>query len=235
MTRRVYSYFVPARVPRARWVHEGPLVRRVVYALGCYLGLRRANLLGLRWSGIDLENGTCTVLRTKNGAPVCFALHFPGLHALLRAWHEHPGRPAGDALVLGDLGCRAGREAQVLRADLKVAEVTREILFSGDPKVEPLRLHDAARHAGHLGEARRHATQLDHRQNRTLTGAMVERYTRAARTLADIHAGGFPELRGAFPNLPMVADASARKARRSNYSRPRTGPNTGSGCTGVCG
>jgi len=51
-------------------------------ALGYSTGLRKTNILHLRWGDIDLENGTCYVDRTKNGSAFATGLHSKIIEAL---------------------------------------------------------------------------------------------------------------------------------------------------------
>jgi integrase len=57
--------------------------------------------MSLRWSAVDLERRTITVLRTKNGRPQVSALSARAAEALRRLPHRNP-----DALVFE---CKAGR------------------------------------------------------------------------------------------------------------------------------
>lgn len=58
-----------ARLLDRRW---GKLPALIITAY--HTGLRVGNLLALRWRDVDLEAGTVTVLRTKNGQPMVSAL-----------------------------------------------------------------------------------------------------------------------------------------------------------------
>jgi integrase len=122
-----------------------PLARRVLYALAVYTGQRKGSLFALKWKHVDFDHGTLASFKTKTGAAQYFVAD-RGLMSVLKAWHEHRGKPSDDeAIVLeAEIGCEARRLATALRdEDLKAAKVTRAILFEDDAKnVEPLRFHD---------------------------------------------------------------------------------------------
>jgi integrase len=185
-----------------------PVGRRILYALGVYTGLRKGSLYALKWSGIDFQNGTITALKTKTGRSAFFAGH-PSLMALLKLWHQHQGEPGPEELVVADVGCQRGREAQALRADLKLAGVTRAVLFSDEPTVEPLRFHDLR--ATFATWARRDNMTDAWISERTghQTGEMIDRYARAAATLRDLAYEPFPAIARAVPELAPLATALA--------------------------
>ncbi len=51
-----------------------------------HTGLRRGNLLGLRWSWIDWDNRVIRVPRTKNGKPHAVPLSATAYATLKRLW-----------------------------------------------------------------------------------------------------------------------------------------------------
>lgn len=57
------------RVMDAKW---GRLTALIVIAY--HTGLRKSNILNLKWADVDLVAGTATVTRTKNGEPIVAAL-----------------------------------------------------------------------------------------------------------------------------------------------------------------
>ncbi len=197
---KLFSYLLPPEllaVLRCPTVEVG---RRVLYALAVYTGLRKGSLFALTWKHVDLENGTIAALRTKTGVALYFEID-PGLVWVLAKWRERCGHPSGDELVVRDLDCPKGREAQTLRADLRAAGVAREILFSDDGNVEPLRFHDAR--ATFATWAKRAGKGDGWITDRTghVTAKMLARYSRAARTLEDLRIVPFPSLVGSIPEL----------------------------------
>ncbi len=81
-----------ARVLDRRW---GRMVALIVMAWHC--GLRKGNLLGLRWGEVDLVGRTVTVIRTKNGDPITSPLSTRCVNELARMPVQHP-----HALVFGN-------------------------------------------------------------------------------------------------------------------------------------
>ena len=86
-------------VARLLDTHWGRLTALTLVAF--HTGLRVGNLLELRWSDVDLEKRTATVLKTKNGRPLVAALSERATEALAKL----PGRTPG-ALVFEGRGGR---------------------------------------------------------------------------------------------------------------------------------
>lgn len=204
---KLYSFLYPAEVLALLGApaDKVPLARRVHYALAVYTGLRKGSLGSLAWNAVDFTNGTLTVLETKTGNPQVFELGADVVKVLL-AWYEVLGRPAKKTAVIPakSLECRHGREAQILRDDLEAAGVTREILFTEVDNVERLRFHDMR--ATFVTWARRQGKGRGWIGDRTghLTEAMMDRYDRGARLLADLKYQPFPDITHAIPELSSI-------------------------------
>ncbi|HMI85118.1 MAG TPA: tyrosine-type recombinase/integrase [Polyangiaceae bacterium] len=182
-----------------------PVGRRVLYALAVFTGLRKGNLYGLRWRDIDFVNGTITVPRTKTGRGLFFDVN-AGLLGVLRAWKRLSGDPVVEALVIRDVGCERGREAQTLRDDLaKVGVIRADLHIEDDPEREPLRFHDLR--ATFVTWAKRAERPDDWIRSRTghVDDDMLERYARAAKVLADLRYEPFPDISGAIPELAALS------------------------------
>ncbi|APR86217.1 Integrase [Minicystis rosea] len=226
---KLFSYLFPAELLAVLACAAVPLGRRVFYLLAIYTGLRKSTLYSVRWSDLDLDHRTIVAKVTKNRHPQHFALP-AGLVWVLRGWYTTKGRPAGTERVItrDDLGFTHPRdatkkairtEAQALRDDLQAAKVTRAVLFEKGPNVEPLRFHDLrstfttwARRAGWTDG------QISDRTGH-LSPEMIDRYTRAARTLEDLRIEPFPELTGTVPELAAL-DADRAHDRREEGSAP---------------
>jgi integrase len=214
--QKLYSFLYPAELQALLGCAAVPLVRRVHYALAAYTGLRKGSLAAMTWGGVDFEHGTITSLESKTDLPQIFAQSdpaLPGLETLmvvLKRWHEHLGCPDDGAPVVSNLGCRPKREAATLRADLKAAGVTRELLFSSSTHVEPLRFHDMR--ATFVTWARRAGKGTGWIADRTghLTEEVMRRYERGARMLADLKYQPFPDLSEALPELSKDMSNVAR-------------------------
>jgi integrase len=60
-------------------------------ALAVFTGLRRGNLLGLRWEWIDWTNRVIRVPTTKSGRPLAVPLNTTAFDVLRRLWNKGPG------------------------------------------------------------------------------------------------------------------------------------------------
>ncbi len=178
------------------------------YALAVYIACRKGSLYEIRWRDVDFVNGTLTVRKTKTGRPRFFVAD-ESLMFLLRLWHERSGRPDGHQPVVSNV-CEACREAKTLRADLQLAGITRGVLFAEDPTIEPLRFHD--KRATFTTWARRAECSDAWIEERTghQSKEMMDRYTRAAQTFADLRYEPFPEISGAVPELVPLAQRLAQ-------------------------
>ncbi len=202
-----------------------PIARRVAYALGAYTGLRKGSLLSLAWRDVDTAHAVVTARKTKTGHPVTFAVE-ASLVRLLVAWRAHLGEPRGDVLVLPPDALywqRRGKEraAVVLREDLGAAGVKRELLFTADPEVEPIRFHDLrATFATWAKRAGRDDGWITDRTGHT-DAETLALYTRAARELADLQIDPFPSLAGAVPELAALEPAGPEYGRDLDADRRR--------------
>jgi integrase len=220
---KLYSFLYPEELLTLLGCTEVPLAHRVHYALGTYTGLRKSSLKPMTCGDLDFEHGTITSLDSKTGLPQIFAQSdplLPGIQSLmvvLKRWLEHRGNPPASALLVVDLECREGREAETLREDLKTAGITRKLLFTRSERVEPLRFHDTR--ATFVTWARRAGKGQGWIADRTghLTDEMMQRYDRGARQLADLQYEPFPDISKAIPEL---ATDLANVTRLADFRRP---------------
>lgn len=84
-----------ARLIDTRWGRMEALI-----VLAYHTGLRKSNLLNLRWADLDLEERTATVRQTKNGDPIIAALSRRAV-ALLR---KLPDKQPGNYVFAGQRG-----------------------------------------------------------------------------------------------------------------------------------
>lgn len=211
---KLFGYLLPTEFSMLLKSPLVPTERKVAYCIGCYVGLRKGSLYGLRWADVDETNGTLTVRVTKSGVPLLFEIQ-PGLRWVLKKWREATDGKPGDAVVPRRF--KKDVEATVLRDDLRAAGVTREVLFTKTMGIEPLRFHDLR--ATFVTWAKRAGKGDGWISDRTghLSPGMIERYSRAARTLADLHMEPFPELAEAIPELTLgiVPQTSREPVKRS--------------------
>lgn len=237
---KLYSYLYPSELLLLLKCAEIPIERRVYYALATYTGLRKGSIRVAAkrkrgepneddeqikrylWSSIDLEHSTVLSLVNKNNRPQMFAqsdADLPGIASLtelLRRWREHSGWPAESAPIIETLHCHRRQEAATLRQDLIVAGVTRGILFTNTDEIQALRFHDLR--ATFVTWAKRAGKSDGWIKDRTghITDAIMERYNRAARNLADLQLkpGPFPDISLAIPELVDVNVSRLPKRRR---------------------
>jgi len=84
-----------ARVMDQKW---GRLTALIVLAY--HTGLRKSNLLNLTWADVDLDAGTASVTRTKNGEPIVAALSKRAVAEL----NKLPGKKPEDFIFAGRSG-----------------------------------------------------------------------------------------------------------------------------------
>ncbi|HEX2877393.1 MAG TPA: hypothetical protein VHP33_39365, partial [Polyangiaceae bacterium] len=176
---------------------------------------RKDSLYALTWNSLNLEHGTLTSLKSKNGLPQLFEAQ-DSLVALLKRWRAHQGDPPKDAPLVPAVGGRK-REAEVLREDLGLAGIDRpDLLGLAGENAEPMRFHDLR--ATFVTWAMREGRGDGWISDRTghLTPQMRARYARAARTLADLSYEPFPDLAKAIPEL------NSRPRRDGQHSKNPT-------------
>jgi integrase len=229
---KLFAYLFPSELLALLACRAVPLGRRVLYALAIYTGLRKSSLLALTRKAVDLDNRTLLSRVSKTGIAQLFEIP-PSLVWVLRGWYRvaPTSDPAAKILTALDLGLREGRhqEAEALRADLRAAGITREMLFAKGPNVEPLRFHDMR--GTFVTWAKRAGKGDGWISDRTghLTPEMIQRYTRAARTLEDLRIDPFRSWPERSPSwwrffLPGVGPMGAARAPRVLLrQRPRAG------------
>ncbi|WP_438015016.1 tyrosine-type recombinase/integrase [Sorangium sp. So ce315] len=204
---KLFAYLFPAELLALLKCTAIPLGRRVLYALAVYTMLRKSSLYALTWSGVDIDSRTLLSKVSKNGLAQLFEIP-AGLAWVLRRWQAHLQNPSPSSPVVPreELGLRVSRngEAEALREDLRIAGVKRAALFEAGGNVEPLRFHDLR--ATGVTWAKRAGKGDGWIADRTghLTPEMLDRYTRAARTLEDLRIEPFPDLTGTIPELARL-------------------------------
>lgn len=203
---KLFSYLYPKEFLALVACTAIPLWRRVLYTLAVYTGLRKSSLFALKWSNMDFVNGT--LLSTVSKTEIAQMFEIPaGLIAVLKRWKACCGQIDVNTPVVRRTGKR-DQEAQELRADLLLAGVTRSVLFQKSVNIEQLRFHDLR--ATFVTWAKRDGKGDGWIGDRTghLTQEMIDRYTRAARTLADLRMDPFPDLTDAIPEFSSSTSSS---------------------------
>ncbi len=236
---KLFAYLFPAELLALLRCAHVPLGRRVLYALAVYTGLRKSSLLALCWSAVDWQNGMLLSRVSKTGIAQMFEIP-RGLVWVLRRWYELSGRPDDAAAIIPTVALciRAGgrpqrglprSEAAALRADLVSAGVTRSALFAEGSNVEPLRFHDMRATLVTWGKRAGKSDGWIADRTGHMTPEMIERYTRAARTLEDLKIEPFPELEGTIPEFASLAGGSSAGDQGTTT---KTGPSRSGGGEG---
>ncbi len=205
------AYWYPSEAVQFSGCTETPLGERVFCAVAVGSGFDKGTLLAPSWADYDAANRVLRVVRPKVGKTVFVRANPPWLFDLLDAWRELSGAPAADAprellqaapIFPADvMGCRRGRETDVLQASMDRAGLDRAALYETTDHAQRMRFHDLratfetwARRAG-----------WDQRDIDARTGhaskAMAERYDRGARSLAELQEVPFPNLALAMPEI----------------------------------
>jgi len=179
--------------------------------------MRREEAADLRWRDLDLARGVIRLDENKTDDPRAWALD-AGVAAALARWrrhfhvdaadHERVFREDGRPLYVDQL-------AKQLRADLKIAGVTRAELFERTAVRRPLRVHDlrATFVTISLANGKSETWVADRTGHRS--SAMINRYRRQARTWAELGLGELTALDRALPDLAaMTARLTAEPAGR---------------------
>lgn len=212
---KLFSFLYPQELIDLLGCTDVPIARRVYYAVATYTGLRKASLKAFSWGSVDFEHNTIISLVSKTEeyiGPQMFAQsdpHLPGLVSLievLRKYRELQGWPDDDQPIVAhkELRMKKDAEASTLRMDLECAGITRAVLFTKSDKVEPLRFHDLR--ATFVTWARRAYKGDGWISDRTgqITKAIMRRYDRGARSLADLQLEPFPDIAKAIPELAAL-------------------------------
>jgi integrase len=230
---RLYNYLWPSEVFALLACKPIPLPRRISYMLGAYFGWRKATLYAFRWRGADWGHNTVFVLWQKGrarvdgtdhendvqGTPIYFPVEPAWPLVVLRAYYDFLGSPSKTERVIGDTGVRKKHdEATVLRDDLRLAGVKREILFVDAPNVEAIRFHDLrATFFTWACRAGRSIEWIAERTGHRPTTRMADRYKRQAVQFGDLAYEPFPDCTRAIPELIeyLPKDAPTVDAPRS--------------------
>lgn len=210
--KKAKSYLLPSDDALLMACTEVPLVRRLFIGFLMREGPRLGKVAHLAWSDVQLDAGDgalASIDRTKNGRPLRWALD-PGTAEALRRWQKlcpsdhhvfpaeavprSPKRLHGGPISVGQLAPR-------LRADLKLAGVTRQRLFEGSKHRLPLRAHDLRTSFVTLALANDRTVDWVRRRTGHRTMEMILRYREDADTLAELNPGWFAPLHEAIPEL----------------------------------
>lgn len=192
--------------------------RRVLYGFLTREGLRRSEAERLTWADLDLDRGALTLDTNKTDDPRAWAMD-PSVVRALVAWKAILGGRAksGSQVFVEPTGVpvELERAAEQLRDDLRAAGIVRAVLFERSKVRQPVRVHDlrATFVTLSLAAGRNEGWVMD-RTGHT-TSAMVHRYRRAARTVAELGLGAIAPLDRAIPELAKTCEPRVQSRHQS--------------------
>ena len=219
--RKALQYLYPDEDRTLLCCPDVPLVNRVFYGFLAREGMRAGEAGALTWGDLDLDRGAVTLDENKTDDPRAWALG-PGVRDALRAWWALSGKPTSSTLVfLKTDGPPLGgsRLAQKFREHLQAAGVQREALFARTATRQPIRVHDlrATFVTVSLANGKTEAWIGDRTGHRSST--MINRYRRAARSLAELDQGDLAPLSDAIPEIVEAFSNGLTKAFDVTESR----------------
>ncbi|HRI71823.1 MAG TPA: tyrosine-type recombinase/integrase [Polyangium sp.] len=177
-----------------------PFEWRIYYGFLHREGMRSSEAAQVTLLDLDFLHGGVTLDKNKTKDPRAWALSLgvpEALRALLAMRKERGERIDGNTLVFVDdegnpMG--EGKAAERYRAHLLAAGITREVLFERSEMRQPVRLHDtrATFITVALANGKNEAWVQDRTGHRS--SVMINRYRRAARTVAELRLGDFRRL-----------------------------------------
>ena len=234
---KALAYLYPDEDARLLACPDVPTAYRLWYGFLAREGLRVSEAGSLTWAEVDFEHGAITLDKNKTDDPRAWALD-PGVVRALRAWRSIRGAGPTDRVFLNTQGRPMGRRnAERFRAHLQKAGVERAELYQATAARQQIRAHDlrATFVTIHLANGRTETWIADRTGHRS--SAMIAKYRRAARKVAELAMGGLSPLHLAIPELGAAAssgDPSAegdggndRQAGLSPQTSPQQAPSTG--------
>ncbi len=155
-------------------------------------------------------------LPSLHADPRAWALD-PGVTEALGRWRELKGNPEPDTrvFVLDDGAPIPDLRPDDLRAHLKTAGVIRTQLFERSAARQPLRVHDLRATFITLSLAGGRSEAWVAARTGHTTSQMINRYKRAARSVAEAELGRLVSLAEAVPELGQTAPKRRRTGERT--------------------
>ncbi len=185
-----------------------PLVYRLVYGFLAREGMRKEEALAMTWSDLDLERGAVRLDTNKTDDPRAWVLD-PGVTAALTWWKEtHHKKAKPSALVFDGI---KGRLAEALQRHLKAAGIDRPELAENNAKRRQMNVHGLRSTfvTISLANGRSETWVMDRTGHRS--SAMVNRYRRIARTVAELALGPLTRLDHAIPETGAKPKRPSRR------------------------
>jgi len=197
-----------------------PLMMRLFYGFLSREGMRASEAEALLWRDVDLERGAVTLDANKTDDPRAWAMS-PGVVRALRAWkalRAEQGLAEADHPIFVFDERAPSHRASKFRAHLRAAGVDRAVLFERTPARRPIRCHDlrATLVTISLANGKTEAWIADRTGHRS--SEMINRYRRAARTVAELGLGELVQL---DEGIPEIVDGRIVSANGSTIARPK--------------
>jgi integrase len=201
-SKKAFSYLYPAEDAQLLACQAVPLEHRLLYGFLAREGMRVSEVERLTWSAVDLERGAITLDENKTDCPRAWALD-SGVVTALSAWRGLRESPGLDETVFR---VYVKQLAAQLRKHLRVAGIDRPALFERSAARQPIRAHDLR--ATYITISLANGRTETHVQDRTghTSSVMINRYRRAARSLAELDLGPLVPLDRAIPELRDLSD-----------------------------
>ena len=209
---KALAYLYPDEDARLLACPDVPTGYRLWYGFLAREGLRVSEAGSLTWAEVDLEHGAITLDKNKTDDPRAWALD-PGVVRALSAWRSMRGASPADRVFLNTQGRPMGRRnAERFRAHLQKAGVERAELYQATAARQQIRAHDlrATFVTTHLANGRTETWIADRTGHRS--SAMIAKYRRAARKVAELAMGGLSPLDLAIPELGGGASSGGASA-----------------------
>ena len=180
-------------------------------------GVGEVELGDLRWSDVDLVRGVIRLDSNKTDDPRAWAMS-PDVLATLEWWRERATEADTRVLSVDGVHLDVAPLADLLRADVRRAGVTRAELFEDSATRQPIRAHDlrATFCTLSLANGKTETWVADRTGHRS--SQMINAYGRQARQWSELNLGGLTPLDGALgaiapclpPNRSRLRDLNSR-------------------------
>jgi integrase len=202
-----------------------PLPLRVFFGFLAREGLREGEALSLTWEDLDLDHGAVTLDQNKTNDPRSWALD-SGVRLAMRAWRDRYRSDASPSERVFVDAEGAPLDAfglpEQLRTWLRDAGIDRAALYERSEVRQPMRVHDLRSTfvTVSLANGKTEAWVSDRTGHKS--SVMINRYRRAARTVAELGLGGLAPMNEAIPELsgPTETRPQGRGGNGSPTSRP---------------
>ena len=205
VTKRVaFPYLFPDEDEKVLACQDIGLVWRMLYGFLSREGLRVGEAKLLEWSDLDLRRGALNLDKTKTNDPRMWAMNDGVVEALRRYKKIAPESPWLFAQESG-ASIRSAARADDLREHVIAAGALRKQLHERTPERRPLRVHDLRATFVTISLAAGKTERWVADRTGHKSSDQIARYTRLARTHAELEAGELKSLVDAVPELAGVA------------------------------